>query len=547
MRLQGPRPRGGAKTRESNVQRQGSPGAGREAVDDARAWRLALALTAAITAVRLLALFSTELNLYPDEAQYWLWSRELAFGYFSKPPLIAWIIAATTAIGGDSEAWVRLGAPLLQAGAALAVFVAGRRLYDSTTALLACALYTLMPGVQLSSAVIATDAPLMLCAALALLAYAGMLATPAAARARRLWLAAAFGAALGLAFLAKYAAIYLAIGFLLHLAVSRPARRAWDLPTAALAGGLTLLVLAPNLAWNATHQFHTLEHTAANANWRLGEMFNLGELADFVGSQFGVFGPVPFAVLLLGAGLAARRRSLSSQDLLLLCLAAPPLLSVALQAFLSRANANWASVGYVAGSVLAAAWLVRWRARGWIVAGLAVQGAIALVFLACVFSQPFAERIGMANAFKRAKGWEATTQAIVQRAELEHADRPLSAVAIDDRFLFNTVAYYGRDYFGHDGAPPLLSWRHEARPQSQAEAEFPLTQAQGARVLGAALEGGFREEFKADFAKVSGVEIVKVSLDRKRSRRTDLFLGEDFRPVPRDPVTGQPPDAHTIW
>ena len=31
-------------------------------------------------------------ELYPDEAQYWLWSRTLDFGYFSKPPMVAWTI-----------------------------------------------------------------------------------------------------------------------------------------------------------------------------------------------------------------------------------------------------------------------------------------------------------------------------------------------------------------------------------------------------------------------------------------------------------------------
>jgi hypothetical protein len=276
-------------------------------------------------------------------------------------------------------------------------------------------------------------------------------------------------------------------------------------------------------------------------------MFNLGELLDFLASQLVVFGPVPFVALLAGAFLAARRRSLSSADLLLLCLTAPPLLSVAAQAFLSRANANWASVGYVAGSLLVAAWLTRWRARGWIVGGLATQGLFAAAFLSCIFSSDFAERIGAANAFKRAKGWEAVTDALVSRVQLENANSRLSAVAVDDRFLFNSAAYYGRDYFGSPGAPPLKMWVHEIKPQSQAEAEAPLTPAFGDRVLGAALEGGFREEFKADFAKVSGVEIVKVGLDRKRSRRTDLFVGEGFRPVPRDPVTGRPPDAHTVW
>jgi 4-amino-4-deoxy-L-arabinose transferase-like glycosyltransferase len=65
--------------------------------------RAAALLVAALTAARLVALFRTPLELYPDEAQYWLWSRTLDFGYYSKPPVIAWAIWATTAIGGGLE------------------------------------------------------------------------------------------------------------------------------------------------------------------------------------------------------------------------------------------------------------------------------------------------------------------------------------------------------------------------------------------------------------------------------------------------------------
>src|SRR6201989_3004579 len=97
-----------------------------EAEADARA---AVLLTLALTLTRLVAIFRTPLELYPDEAQYWLWSRTLAFGYYSKPPMVAWAIRAATAIGGDGEPWVRLAAPIFQAGATLAVFAIGRRLY----------------------------------------------------------------------------------------------------------------------------------------------------------------------------------------------------------------------------------------------------------------------------------------------------------------------------------------------------------------------------------------------------------------------------------
>ena len=162
--------------------------------DESRAWRLALWLVGALTMLRLAVLFITPLELYPDEAQYWLWSRTLDFGYFSKPPMIAWLIAGTTSLGNE-EPFVRLAAPFLHAGAALALFGAGTRLYGWQTGLAAFLIYSLMPGVQLSSGVISTDAPLLFFLSLALLAYVTLLAQ------RSLGAAIALGVALGLAML----------------------------------------------------------------------------------------------------------------------------------------------------------------------------------------------------------------------------------------------------------------------------------------------------------------------------------------------------------
>ena len=74
--------------------------------------RLALVLLG-IMAVRLVALWLNRTDLFFDEAQYWSWAQEPAFGYYSKPPLIAWLIGATTAICGDGEACLRSASPVL--------------------------------------------------------------------------------------------------------------------------------------------------------------------------------------------------------------------------------------------------------------------------------------------------------------------------------------------------------------------------------------------------------------------------------------------------
>src|SRR5690349_2639988 len=80
--------------------------------------RWTIALLAALTAVRILWLAVQPAGLYPDEAQYWFWASQPAWGYYSKPPLVAWTISLTTAVLGDSEFAIRLAAPLLHAIAA---------------------------------------------------------------------------------------------------------------------------------------------------------------------------------------------------------------------------------------------------------------------------------------------------------------------------------------------------------------------------------------------------------------------------------------------
>lgn len=498
--------------------------------------RTVMLLVGGLTLLRLLSLFRTPLELYPDEAQYWLWSRSLAFGYFSKPPMIAWAIRAATAFGGDAEPWVRLPAALFQAGAAFTVYAIGRRLYGARAALLATALYVLAPGIQLSATVVATDAPLLFFTGLSILAY---VALQGAEGRRRLTLAAALGAALGLAFLSKYAAAYILVGIGLHLAVSKAARRSWSPAAAGLAATVLALVLSPNIAWNAAHGFATFQHTAADAHWTGRGLFNPKELAVFLATQFAVFGPIPFAVLLAGAVALAARRRLQAPDVLLLCFTLPPILIVAAQAFVSRANANWSGAGYLAGAVLVAAWLSRWRARKLTIAALGIQAMIAAGFFAVVLDPRLADSLGQANSLKRARGWAQTAQVVERKARGE-AIGGLSAIAVNNRFLYYSLAYYGRAYLGEPLAPKLTIWIRGSGAGNQAEASAPLTAANGQRVLAVAIEGWFNTEMAADFSRVLRPEIDDVWLDRKHQRTLDMFVGEDFRPQPRDPATGYP-------
>ena len=382
----------------------------------------------------------------------------------------------------------------------------------------------------------ATDLPLLAFIGLAILAYVGL---QGAEGRRRLLLAAGLGAALGLAFLSKYAAVYVLIGIGLHLGLSPPARRLWSPAAAALAAGTFLLVLGPNLAWNATHGFATVQHTAAAANWRGGQLFNPRELGEFLGGQFAAFGPIPFAVLIAGSGLLAWRRRLEPADLLLLCFTLPPMLIVAVQAFVSRANANWSGASYLPGAILVAAWLMRWRARRWLIAALAIQAVVAAAFLAMVLKPSLADALGQANSLKRARGWDQTAKIVVRKVR-EEQPAGLSAIAVNNRFLYYALAYYGRAYFREPLAAPLKIWVRGSGAGNQAEASAPLNPASGQRVLAVAYEHWFNSEMAADFGRVAAPEIDDVWLDHKHQRVLDMFVGDRFQPRPRHPKTGYP-------
>lgn len=498
------------------------PPAERDDAADARFWTWACAAALATLAIaRLGLLFLTPLELYPDEAQYWAWAQRLDWGYFSKPPMIAWLIAASTGLGGDAEAWVRLPGWACQTLAGGFVFLAGRRLYGARVGFWAAVVYALAPGVLLSSVVAATDAPLLLGLSAATWAYAGLLQER-----RRRW-AVGLGLALGFAALGKYAAIYFAIGLIAHAATSRWARAAWSPARLAPAGVAFAVCLAPNLIWNATHGFETVQHTAGNANWSAATLFNPVELAEFVGAQFGVLGPAPFAVLLGLAGVAIARRRATDQERMLWSLLTPPLLLVAGQALLSRANANWAAAFLPPAAILVAAWmsgLGAWPRRA-LAATLVSQTLLQAVFATAAIAPAAADALGLANGLKRARGWAATSAAVAARVE---AAGPVTGVAVDDRFLFNALRYYGRDWLSAPGAPPLTAWVREDEPQSEAETSDPLTPALGRRALAVSLRPDYRAEFRGRFARASVGEPLSVPLDRRRRREIETFVGDGF-------------------
>jgi 4-amino-4-deoxy-L-arabinose transferase-like glycosyltransferase len=423
---------------------------------EATAFRRVAVVVGALTALRLVALHFSEVDLFFDESQYWSWSRELAFGYFSKPPLLAWLIAAAQRVCGDSEACIRAPAPLLCLGTSLLAYGIGRALYDSATSFWAAMLVAFGTGAIFSARIIATDVPLGLFWALALLAYVHL-----CRHADWRW-ALVLGGAIGAGLLAKYAMIYFVAGMLLAAWLDRDAAAFLRTRESRMALIVAAIIVSPNVLWNVDHGFLTLRH-AGNAV--IGEAIapSVVRPFEFLAAQFAVFGPVVF-----GVAIAATARigasDLRPADRVLLAFAIPPLAAVTLTATVVHAYANWAAASFVPLAVLAAAILVRqnlpillWAS---VALGLFVQAALIGGDIS-----PTRIRLPLPrspNPYERTLGWKAYAHTVGELAR----SLGTPTVAADARSDVASLLYYWRDQ-----PEQILAWPTSDLPN------FELTRA----------------------------------------------------------------------
>ena len=434
--------------------------AGSEAPAAERGWLAAAALLVlGVTALRLLVLAHDQKELFVDEAQYWLWGQDLAWGYFSKPPLIGWVIRAATELAGSDEAfWIRAPAPLLHGATALLLGALGARTGGARVALWTVVVYLSMPLIAVGSLLMTTDTVMFP------FLVGGLLAWLAAVERRSAAMGALAGALVGLGFLAKYAAIYY-LGCAALAAAFVPAAR--PAPRVALAGaGAFLLAIAPNLAWNLGHGLITLQHTVDNAEWARAPAariaFEAGELAEFAGAQVFVFGPV-FLAALVWLAATWRRRSPALRTLILFSV--PIVALICGQAAVSRAYANWAAAAYLAGTVAVAARLP----RGWLAAGVAFNGALA-VGLALVVTRPgLAPEVVRAAVMDRYTGRVALSEAVLEAAHAEG----LGTIVAGNRDVLADLFHTGRDALER-GELAVRAAPHDGRPPHHYAMRYPF-------------------------------------------------------------------------
>lgn len=465
-----------------------------------RLWAL-LALALVLTLYRVWVVHHSGISLFFDEAQYWDWSRHLQWGYYSKPPMIAGLIKVGSALFGDGVIGIKLLPMLLYPATAVAMVGLARALWPTSsgvrTGVVAGALFLTLPVVGTMGLFASTDAPLLLCWTLAAWALWRAQVT------NRMQHWVLLGVACGLGIMSKYTMVAFALTALWVLwAVHGPKRGLLRVgPWVSVL--ITLLIVGPNLLWNAQNGFPTLQHTAelttqsgrdggpmSSLAFLAGQALMLGPLAVIGALWLWWRGrraePTPAAPRsqwasstqmappsqwaatttfstnsqppgsAAGAGASGKPVARTSAYYLasvssyrfLWALSLPLIAIATVQAFSGGANLNWAAPAVVGLSLLIASRvspplipLAARRPQGWLVAMLLSNLALtsAALHVRDVLPEPTASRL---DALVRMRGWQESFKDI-EPVLLEPVVTGLPVLA-DSRVLITQALYNWR-------------------------------------------------------------------------------------------------------
>ena len=391
---------------------------------------------------RILYVLFRDIDLSPEEAQYWLWSKFLDLSYYSKPPLIAYMNYLSTSILGDTEIGVRINAILIGFFIGILSYLFMNYLFKNPKLSFFTSLFVvLFLPYDLASILFLTDTPLALFWVLTLFFFYKAINT----NSKQDWILT--GVSAGLGFLSKYIMVlFLPIVVLYLWFFKRKVLfNRWFYISVAIAAIFTL----PVVIWNINHDFVSFKHVGSLAGVSSHLTFSetvskiLKHVGDYILSQLGFgFGFLfPIAVFVAYKGIISR-------DEKLFYLSFPAVftfLFFLLIALKKSVYANWPAFAYFSLYLLMAFWI--WKKR--IIKWMLPLFTLNLLAVIIVFYTPILDMVGLGKLLppkkdptKRLVGWS--------NLALEVQDLrgkfPNSFVFSDDYFVSSELSFYLPDH-----------------------------------------------------------------------------------------------------
>jgi membrane-associated phospholipid phosphatase len=446
------------------------PAMARHTSVDAHWIRLGYVVIVITCLARLAYLSSDAMQLSPDEAYQWHWSKHLDLSYYSKPPLIAYTQWLGTTIWGDTEFGIRFFSPIFAAILGVLLLRFFSREVNARAGFFLLLILTTAPMIA-AGAVLMTVDPLSV-----LFWTAAMLAGWKAVREKStavdwLWV----GLWMGLGFLSKYTALFQWLCLGIFFVLWSPARKQLARPGPWLAVVVFGICALPVIIWNYQHEWVTVAHVAEDAGAGKAWKPTLKYFFEFVGAEFGLLNPVYF-VAAAWASIAMWKRNRRNPLLVyFFCMGAPLFVVYLLFTFKSRVLPNWIAPAVIPLFCVAVIyWDTRLRLgsraiKSWLLAGISI-GAVAVIFghdtnlTAKVLKVRLPPRY---DPMRRVRGWPETARMVeAGRQKILREGKP--AFIIGDHYgITSQVSFYLPEARERAGTDPLVYNVSSPRPQNQ--------------------------------------------------------------------------------
>ena len=373
-----------------------------------------------IFCIRIIGLYFSPLEVQGDEAQYWYWSTYFDWGYYSKPPLVAWIIGIFTSTFGNSIFILKLPSLLAHFLTSFVLFNLSKAFNRNTEESLWLSItYLLFFAVSLSSNIISTDPFLLLFWSSSLLFFKICLNKKSI---KNIILTSIFVA---LGFYAKYAMIYFFLSSVVLISFTDNKKEL--VKSILIISFFVLIFISPHLYWVYSTNWVTFIHTGDNFNWN-ASLYNFEQLINFIVSQFFISTPI---ILFIFIKQFAKTKKFIQSYSFEIAYSLPILVLITAQSFISRANANWSSVAFIGVTMIAVNILYKNYKKIFLLntaLGLVVLILISVFIINPPNISPFNKLMGMEGAAK----------------EIQFLDESLNSdyIVFDDRMNIAKFLYY---------------------------------------------------------------------------------------------------------
>lgn len=396
------------------------------------------------TILLIFAILHSGIGLGPDEAQYWTWSQSLDWGYYSKPPGIAWEIALGTKLFGNTELGVR--AMPLVIGFILPLIIywmAHRCQLKPKACFWAAVCMALSPIGILASFLAITDGGMVVFWSIVCAYLAGKIEKQQTPN----YLLIGFFILLGALF--KWPIYFLWVVILVSW-VFFPFLKSWRI---LFGVAVSLLALLPSIYWNATHEWATFRHVLAtlaggHAKPKEGTLLS-GNMLEFLGAQAMLVSPILFVLLVMAWKRLISQKNEMPKGVLFCGGTSFVIVAVgAIVAFFMKMQGNWLIFAYPTAFVLLGWYLLdgtSWKKK-WLIAGL----IFSVIVSAAVFMIPQMQSQSLANTpfipykinpFKHNVGWKELSSALKSAGYNEDQD----FLFADKYQTVSVLSFYGPD------------------------------------------------------------------------------------------------------